>query len=153
MRLPSSESKPIASKNAVGTAIVSPVLTALTTDVGRAVKQLSSNERGPATDDATILQIVATTLVAIEATLGRLTEQVSKIEQRIDEQVIRKEWYSIAEVALQLGKAEFTVREWCRHGRVSAHKRECGRGGKREWIISQDELERIRNKGLLPPGY
>jgi hypothetical protein len=61
-----------------------------------------------------------------------------------------KEWYSTAEVAKILGKADFTVREWCRLRRVNAEKRCCGRGVSMEWIISHQELTRIRNQGLLP---
>jgi len=64
-----------------------------------------------------------------------------------------KDWYTTAEVAHALGKAEFTVREYCRLGRVRAKKRACGRGATQEWIISHEELTRIRNEGLLPlPG-
>jgi hypothetical protein len=47
-----------------------------------------------------------------------------------------KEWYSIAEVAALLGKAEFTVREYARLGRVHATKRKCGRGKFKAWMIS-----------------
>ena len=61
-----------------------------------------------------------------------------------------KEWYTTAEVAAILGKAEFTVREWCRLGRVRAAKRQCGRGQAGEWNICHDELTRVRNEGLLP---
>lgn len=61
-----------------------------------------------------------------------------------------KDWYTTDEVGEILRKAPFTVREWCRNGRVNATKRECGRGGSREWIISHDELVRIQNDGLLP---
>ena len=69
-----------------------------------------------------------------------------------------KEWYTTAEVAHSLGKAEFTVREWCRLGRVRAEKRRCGRGASQEWIVSHEELNRVRNEGLLPiprhePGF
>jgi hypothetical protein len=61
-----------------------------------------------------------------------------------------KEWYSVADVAEQLGKAEFTVREWARQGRIRARKKPSGRGLASEWMISHEELERIRNEGLLP---
>ena len=61
-----------------------------------------------------------------------------------------KEYYSTAEVAEILHRAEFTVREWCRLGRIWAEKRQSGRGRSKEWMISHEELLRIRNEGLLP---
>jgi hypothetical protein len=62
----------------------------------------------------------------------------------------QKEWYSPSEVAELLVKAPFTVREWCRLGRVNVRKRPTGRGDAKEWEISREEVERIRNHGLLP---
>ena len=63
--------------------------------------------------------------------LNDLTARLARIEQAIDllvrERTV-KEWYSTAEVAKLLDKAEFTVREWCRLGRVRAEKKKCGRG-------------------------
>ena len=85
------------------------------------------------------LQIVLDRLERIETVLAALVESKTA-----------KEWYSTGEVAKIMGKAEFTVREWCRLGRVYAEKRECGRGHSQEWIISHAELQRIRNEGLLP---
>src|SRR5262245_17243459 len=61
-----------------------------------------------------------------------------------------KEWFTTAEAADLLGKRPFTVREWCRHRRVNAEKRDCGRGEDGEWMIPRSEIERIRNFGLLP---
>ena len=61
-----------------------------------------------------------------------------------------KEWFNTAEAAGLLGKAEFTVREWCRHGRIRARKRPTGRGRSKEWMISQEEVGRVQNEGLLP---
>ena len=78
-------------------------------------------------------------LAGIEAALAALVEQRSV-----------KEWYSTAEVAAVLRRAEFTVREWCRLGRVRAEKKKCGRGPSSEWIVSHAELTRVRNEGLLP---
>jgi len=82
-----------------------------------------------------------------------LIERLKRIEAAIGSlanQRMLKEWYSTAEVAEQVGKAEFTVREWCRLGRIRADKRPCGRGNSQEWMISHEELERVRNEGLLP---
>lgn len=85
--------------------------------------------------------------------IDALAVRLDRIEQaliRLVEQRTVKEWYSTAEVAKLLGKAEFTVREWCRLGRVNAEKKKCGRGVASEWIISHKELTRVRNEGLLP---
>ena len=61
-----------------------------------------------------------------------------------------KDFYSTDEVAGIVGKAEFTVREWCRHGRINAQKRRSGRGKHQSWAISHEELQRIQREGLLP---
>jgi hypothetical protein len=85
--------------------------------------------------------------------LHRSIDLLDRVETQLDRLIQKetvKDWYTTAEVAQVLGKAEFTVREWCRHGRVNAKKRACGRGKSQEWIISHAELERIRNEGLLP---
>lgn len=85
--------------------------------------------------------------------LTDLTARLVRIEQALDllvRQRTVKDWYSTAEVADLLGKAEFTVREWCRLGRVKAGKKKCGRGVASEWTISHEELTRVRNEGLLP---
>jgi hypothetical protein len=87
------------------------------------------------------------------ATNDELLARLAKIETLLAslvEQRAVKDWYSTAEVAAILGKAEFTVREWCRLGRVRAEKKKAGRGPASEWIISHVELTRIRNEGLLP---
>jgi hypothetical protein len=75
----------------------------------------------------------------IEALLGALVEQRTV-----------KDWYSTAEVGAILGKSDYTVREWCRQGRVRASKRPVGRGRSKEWIVCHEELIRLRNEGLLP---
>jgi hypothetical protein len=91
-----------------------------------------------------------------EGDLKQVLERLERIEAMLAELVQQrtvKDWYTTAEVAELLRKAEFTVREWCRLGRVKARKRKCGRGLSQEWVIAHEELERIRNEGLLPlPG-
>ena len=61
-----------------------------------------------------------------------------------------KDFYSTDELAAILGKAEFTVREWCRRGRIRAQKRRSGRGKFQSWVVAHDELVRIQREGLFP---
>ena len=78
-------------------------------------------------------------------------ERMKRIERMLEamfNQRPQKGFYTTAEI---VGRAEFTVREWCRHGRILAEKRPCGRGRSKEWMISHDELQRYRDEGLLPP--
>ena len=81
--------------------------------------------------------------------LKRLERIEAAMDRLVRERTI-KENYSVAEVAEIVGRAEFTVREWCRLGRILAKKRACGRGNAGEWMISHEELERLRSQGLLP---
>jgi hypothetical protein len=77
-------------------------------------------------------------------------ERIEALLESLVEGQRPRTFYSCSEVAEILGRAEFTVREWCRHGRILAEKRSCGRGHSKEWMISAEEVERVRNEGLLP---
>jgi len=86
-----------------------------------------------------------------------LVSRLVRIEvaiQQLVEQRLSRDWYTTAEAAQVLGRRPFTVREWCRLGRVHGEKTICGRGLDAEWRISREELIRIQNHGLLPlPKY
>ena len=88
----------------------------------------------------------------VEAVWDRLSRIEEAIRLLLQERVVRK-FYSTADAAKILGKAEFTVREWCRHCRIRAEKRPCGRGNSKEWMISHEELERVQAEGLLSSKY
>lgn len=60
-----------------------------------------------------------------------------------------KEFYTTAEVAQILGKRPYTVREWCRLGRVRGDKAHSGRGLDEEWRVWHEELMQIQNEGPL----
>jgi hypothetical protein len=77
-------------------------------------------------------------LIRIEGMLSALVER---------QQV--KDFYEIDEFARLVGKASFTVREWCRLGRINGQKRRSGRGASFEWVIAHDELLRYQRDGLL----
>ena len=105
----------------------------------QAADELSSPACELTTQQMDLLDRVEQRLFAIEVRLSAL------LEQRVPQ-----EYYSTSDAARLLGKAEFTIREWCRLGRVHAKKRLVGRGNAKEWIISHEELDRIKSHGLLP---
>lgn len=80
-------------------------------------------------------------------------QRLEKIEAMLSVLVERqpvKDFYEVDEFAKLVGRAEFTVREWARRGRILARKKESGRGGHTAWAISHEELQRYRREGLLP---
>jgi hypothetical protein len=85
----------------------------------------------------------------IEDIAARLERLEAKLDVLVERQAV-KEWYTTHEFAQTEGKAEFTVREYCRLGRLRAEKRQSGRGAHLQWVISHAELERYRRDGLLP---
>ena len=83
-----------------------------------------------------------------------LEERLAKIEAMLNVLVGRqqvREWYCVEEFARIVGRAEFTVREWCRGGRIVAQKKDSGRGAHACWVISHTELLRYQREGLLRP--
>ena len=82
-----------------------------------------------------------------------IEQRLEKIEAMLAVLVEReqaREWYTTEQFALRLRKAEFTVRNWCRLGRINAQKRTSGRGAYDSWVISHAELLRFQRDGLLP---
>jgi hypothetical protein len=82
-----------------------------------------------------------------------LEDRLSNIESMLLVLVERqqhKDWYEVDEFSRLVGKAPFTVREWCRLSRLRAEKRRSGRGAYPQWVISHAELERYQREGLLP---
>src|ERR1700722_20556055 len=83
------------------------------------------------------------------AILKELQEVKAMLVVLVERQQVR-EWYSVEEFARIVGRAEFTCREWCRHGRIKAEKKDSGRGAYASWAISHAELLRFQREGLLP---
>lgn len=83
---------------------------------------------------------------------NKLEEKLEKITALLIQQKTTKEWYSTADVAERLVKAEFTVREWCRLGHCKAEKKKPYRGGMKQWMIPHDELLRLESDGPAPLG-
>lgn len=78
----------------------------------------------------------------------RLEKMETMLTMLVERQQVR-DWYSVEEFARAVGKAEFTIREYCRLQRLSASKRHSGRGAHASWVISHSELQRYQREGLL----
>jgi len=77
--------------------------------------------------------------IAIDERLNRIEAMLSLL---IQQQTVR-DWYTTEQFAQIVGKSEFTVREYCRRGRIKAEKRRSGRGAHPAWVISHEELQRF----------
>ena len=85
---------------------------------------------------------------------NELLIRLGRMESKLDllsRQPAVKECYTVEEFASLVDRAPFTVREWCRLGRINAEKTDCGRGNTEEWKTSHEELPRYLSHGLLPP--
>lgn len=87
---------------------------------------------------------------SLEERLVRLESGIAEIRDLLVNQRTVKDFYTPDEVAEILNRRPYTIREWCRLGRVNADKKSSGRGKHPAWVISQGELQRIQREGLLP---
>ena len=78
----------------------------------------------------------------------RLERMEAMLTALVEGQQVR-DWYTVEEFARAVGKAEFTIREYCRLQRLNASKRQSGRGAHASWLISHEELQRYQREGLL----
>lgn len=87
---------------------------------------------------------------SIEAQLAEMRTMLVQIHGMLAQPKEAREWYSVEEVAALLGRTPYSVREWCRLGRINATKRSERRGGAELWSISASEVTRYKDEGLLP---
>ena len=80
-------------------------------------------------------------------------ERLEKIEALLASLVERqqvREWHTTQEFAKAVEKSAFTIREYCRLGRLVAKKRQSGRGAHPQCVLSNAELLRFQREGLRP---
>lgn len=130
------------------------LLLELEEDALRSAKEDTTSRTAARRTPRSAARIDVTTL--IQETCSRLEARLTRLEELLHEMrtahapaAPAKDYYTTAEAAQLLGKRTYTVREWCRLGRVHAEKAASGRGLDEEWRISHDELVRIQNEGLL----
>jgi hypothetical protein len=88
--------------------------------------------------------------VTMDSEVVRRLDRIESLLAALLERETIKDHYSTDEFARLVGKAEFTVREWARLGRIRASKRQSGRGAFASWVVSHQELLRYQREGLLP---
>lgn len=89
---------------------------------------------------------ITTRLERIEVALAAFQAMIAALLERS----AARDWYTTEEFARAAGLSKLTVREHCRLGRLSAVKRQSGRGAHCAWAISHQELKRYQQHGLLP---
>ena len=86
----------------------------------------------------------------IELALQGRLELIEALSQWLVIAKQQRDHYSVEQFAEQVKRDPFTVREWCRLGRIRAAKKGSGRGRYRAWVIGHAELLRFEREGLLP---
>lgn len=86
-------------------------------------------------------------LERLEMLIVQMVEQMSKLLLGGGSQ----EWFTVGEFAKLVNRRPYTVRQWANEGRIHASKSRTRTGGAFEWVISRQELDRLRQEGLLPP--
>src|SRR5690606_32946043 len=79
-------------------------------------------------------------LRALEASLTTIESTVAAGASTVPP--VPREYYSVPEFATEVHRCEYTVREWCRMGRIHAEKCDSGRGDAKGWKIPASELQR-----------
>src|SRR4051812_8517837 len=88
-------------------------------------------------------------LPGLEARLSGIETMLAQIQGFLVDPRRTRECYTVEEAASLMGRRPYTVREWCREGRINATKRPEKRGGAELWNISAAEITRYKNEGLL----
>lgn len=117
--------------------------------VGRSARRT----RRSATEEVVTLavgEIVHEAMSELGERLGRIEGKLDKLAELVSVKNVTKEYYTTTEVAALMDREIYTVREWCRLGRVNAEKSPSGRGVDQEWRVAHAELVRLQNEGLLP---
>lgn len=116
--------------------------------------QNGQGQPGGAGDEGSSTATAQTEGLNQETLLRAIKDMITEVRDLLTAQHTIRDYYSTEQVAKILGKANWTVREWCRLGRVHAEKRRSGRGRAKDWVVSHAELLRIEKEELLPvPKY
>jgi hypothetical protein len=89
--------------------------------------------------------------VAVTPEVHARLERIERLLTQLVGRQPAKQWHTVEEFSQAVGKAPFTVRQWCNRGRIRAERSMTRCGRSRTWAISHDEYLRYQREGLLPP--
>jgi hypothetical protein len=95
----------------------------------------------------------APTIADVYQLLNETRDAIRRVEEkqaRLDAQEPPRQFYTTKEFAERVDRSEYTVRQWCKNGRINAQKRPGGRGAYDEWQIPASEPQRFLDYGFLP---
>jgi hypothetical protein len=90
-----------------------------------------------------VLQTVADRVTAVQ-------EQLRRLEEALHGDEPEPTALTVAAAAALCNRSEFTVREWCRHGRIQCERASSGRGPYAEYRIPMEAIRHYQSHGLLP---
>lgn len=91
-------------------------------------------------------------LPQVLARLDELTDLVHRLQAKLHKPNVEEpDTLCVQHAAELLSRAPFTVRQWCRTGRIKAHRARSGRGPYAEWRIPMDSIRSYQKDGLLDP--
>src|SRR5205814_1070172 len=83
--------------------------------------------------------------------LDTLSEQIRSLQEQLQGgECDELESISVQQAAARLSRAPFTIRQWCRTGRIGCHRAQSGRGPYAEWRIPIESIRYYQVHGLLP---
>jgi hypothetical protein len=109
------------------------------------LKRAFAEQYGTVEDDA-VRKITSAADKPLKAIRAFKNERLPRIVPQVCERAFRHS----ARVARGSRKQPFTVREWCRNGRINGDKSGSGRGSHASWVIIHEELLRYQREGLIP---
>jgi hypothetical protein len=121
---------------------------------GRAIEQfradLFQGKEGQVGRVMRYLEEIEAKLDAVaQESAARLSRMEAKLTSLVQQHTL-KEFYTTDDLCKMFGRAPYTVREWCRLGRIKARKVAASCGGECEWRVPHEEVVRLQNEGLLP---
>jgi transposase len=96
------------------------------------------------------IQLLLSNQKEIQQRLEAVEGLMAEIKKSLLSSTVRDS-YTVEQAAKRLGKAEWTVRQWCNKGLVPGAQKVHGRGRQGEWRVPHEALVRLETEGPTKP--